>query len=135
MRFADVDGQKIRVIFVVVVDLYDVANLATERRSSKTAEDKHQRFSGSAFANTEVVGAVQRSEARIRSNVAHFKVAAMHVRQRVTRHVQRVFGTARHHAEANERNYDEGAEADSDPHKNFFHETKLLAKFAATKSA
>ncbi len=41
MRFAHVDGQKIRVIFVVVIDLNDVANLAAEWRSSKTAEDQH----------------------------------------------------------------------------------------------
>ncbi|HEY4979424.1 MAG TPA: hypothetical protein VII25_09690, partial [Candidatus Acidoferrum sp.] len=38
MRFADVDGQEIRMIFVVVVELLDVANLATKWWSSKTPE-------------------------------------------------------------------------------------------------
>jgi hypothetical protein len=135
MRFADVDGQKIRVIFVVVVDLNDVANLATKRRSSKTAEDEHQRFSGNAFANVEMIGTVQRSEARIRSSVAHFEVTAMHVRQRVANHVQRVFGAARHHAQSDKRKDGESAESDCDPHKDSFHETIFLAQFAATKSA
>jgi hypothetical protein len=38
MRFANVDGEEIGVIFVIVIELNDVANLATERRSSKAAE-------------------------------------------------------------------------------------------------
>lgn len=38
MCFAHVDSQKIHAIFVVVVDLNDVANLAPERRSSKASE-------------------------------------------------------------------------------------------------
>ena len=41
MRFAHVNGQKIGVILIIVEDLYDVADLATEGRSSKTAEDDH----------------------------------------------------------------------------------------------
>jgi hypothetical protein len=41
MRFANVDGQKIHAVFVVVVNLNDVANLAAERRSSKTSEHQH----------------------------------------------------------------------------------------------
>jgi hypothetical protein len=41
MRLAHVDGQKIRVILVVVIDLNDVANLAAERRSSEAAEHQN----------------------------------------------------------------------------------------------
>jgi hypothetical protein len=40
MGLADVDGQEIGTVFVVVVDLRDVADLATEGRSSKAAEDQ-----------------------------------------------------------------------------------------------
>src|SRR5712692_11537945 len=39
MSFANVHGQKIGVVLIVVVNLNDVANLAAKRRSSKTAED------------------------------------------------------------------------------------------------
>jgi hypothetical protein len=40
MGFADVDGEEIGAVFIVVEDLRDIANLATEGRSSKAAEDK-----------------------------------------------------------------------------------------------
>ena len=40
MGLADVDGQEIGTVFVVVVDLRDVADPATEGRSSKAAEDQ-----------------------------------------------------------------------------------------------
>src|ERR1700728_3657390 len=45
VRFADVDGQEVGVILIVLVDFDDVADLATKRRSSVTAEDDHQRTS------------------------------------------------------------------------------------------
>ena len=43
MRFAHVNGQEIGVIFVVVINLNDVANLAAERWSGETAEHQNQR--------------------------------------------------------------------------------------------
>ena len=59
MRFANVNGQKVGVIFVIVMELNDVANLATKRRSSEAAEDENERPSGIAFANTKMIGAVE----------------------------------------------------------------------------
>ncbi len=38
MSFAHIDRQEIRVTLVIIVDLLDVANLATKWRSSETAE-------------------------------------------------------------------------------------------------
>ena len=58
MRLANVDGQKIGVIFVVVIKLNDVANLATKGRSSKAAEDENERLAGIAFADTKMIGTV-----------------------------------------------------------------------------
>jgi len=55
--FADVDRQKISMILVVVEDLYDVADLATEWRSGKAAEDQDQRLADRAVANVEAIGA------------------------------------------------------------------------------
>jgi len=59
MRFANVDSQKIGVILVVVIELNDVANLAPEGRSSKTAKDENERPSEVTFANTKMIGAVE----------------------------------------------------------------------------
>ena len=53
MSLAHVDGQKIGVVFVIVVDLNDVANLATERWSSETAENEDERAASRFFANME----------------------------------------------------------------------------------
>ena len=86
MRFANVDGQKIGVLFIILVNLNDVANLATEGRSSKTPEDEHKRPLMSSFADVETAHAVQCDNARVRRIAAHFQRAAMHVRQRVTHH-------------------------------------------------
>src|SRR5579859_3401209 len=79
MRFANVYGQKVGVIFVIVVDLNNVANLATEGRSSKAAEDEDEWPRGIALANTKMVGAVEGDEARIWGSVADFQVAAVHM--------------------------------------------------------
>jgi hypothetical protein len=59
MRLADVNGQKIGVILVIVEDLYYVADLATEGRSSEAAEDHDQWPSGGTFANVKRIGTVQ----------------------------------------------------------------------------
>jgi len=62
MRFADVDGQKVDVILVVVIELNDIANLATERRSSKAAENQHQRAAGGFVAQTEDRRAIESNQ-------------------------------------------------------------------------
>jgi hypothetical protein len=54
MRLADVHGEKIRVIFVVVINLDDVANLAAEGRSCEAPKYQHQRVRADAFANMKV---------------------------------------------------------------------------------
>jgi len=41
MGFADVDGEEIGAVLIVVKDLRDVADLATEGRSSETPEDQN----------------------------------------------------------------------------------------------
>jgi hypothetical protein len=55
VRFADVDGQEVGVILIVLVDFDDVADLATKLRSCVTAEHDHQRTStAGALPQTEV---------------------------------------------------------------------------------
>ena len=72
VRFAHVDGQKIGVILKVIENLYDVADLATEWRSSEAAKNDDQRFRSGTFANMKSFRAVECVNARIRSTVAHF---------------------------------------------------------------
>jgi hypothetical protein len=70
MGFANVDGQKIDVVLVIFVELNDIANLATERRSSKTAKDQDQGPTGRFLADVETRGAVQGDEPRVRGLIA-----------------------------------------------------------------
>jgi len=92
MRFANVHGQKIGAIFVVIVNLNDVANLAAKGRSSKTSKHQHERALMRSFAEVETANAVQRDNPRVRRIAAHFQRAAMHVRQRVAHHSVNILG-------------------------------------------
>ena len=102
MRFANVDGQKIRVVFIVLVDSCDVANLATEGRSSVTAKHDHEWALANTLANVKVRCAVNRKDARVGSVVADFQFAAMHVRKGIAQHGDGVFGASRHEGESDE---------------------------------
>jgi hypothetical protein len=72
MSLANIDGEEIDVILVIVIELNDVANLATERRSSETAEDEDERTTSGFLANVKAAGAIECDKPRIRSVVAHF---------------------------------------------------------------
>jgi hypothetical protein len=96
MSFANVDGQEIGMILVIVIELNDVANLAAERRSSEAAEDEYKRTASGFFADVKAGRAIERDKPRIGSVVAHFQVAAMHVRESIADHVEGVFRAASH---------------------------------------
>ena len=99
MSLANVDGEEIGVILVIVVELDDVANLATKRRSSETAEDKHKWTARSFFANVKAGRAIERDEAGIGSGISHFQIATMHVGKCIADHVEGIFRAASHKAE------------------------------------
>jgi len=96
MRFAHVNGEEVGVLFIVFVNLRDVANLAAKWWSGKTAEYQNERFSASAFANVKALGAIQGHEARVGGVVSDFQLASMHVREGVTHHTVGVAGTSGH---------------------------------------
>ena len=98
VRFANVDGKKIYMVFVIVIKLYDVANLATERGSSKAAENKDQRSASGLFAKVEARGSIECHQLGIRSLVPDFQVAAMHMRKRIADHVEHILRSAGHDA-------------------------------------
>ena len=103
MRFADVHGQKIGVVLVVVVNLNDVAYLAAEGRSSETAEDQDEWTRANSFTDMEMTRAVECQQSRIGSVAAQFQRATMHVWQGIAHHAVSVFRAARHVTEQAER--------------------------------
>jgi hypothetical protein len=99
MSFANVDGEEIGVILVIIVELNDVANLAAEGRSSETAKDKDQGAAGGFFEDVKAGRAIESDKPRIGSIVADSEVAAMHVGKSIADHVEGIFGAASHEAE------------------------------------
>jgi hypothetical protein len=96
MGFTYIHGQKVGVIFVVVVNLHHVTDVAAEGWSSVTAENDDERASARAFANVEMICTVESEEAGVRSVVADFERAAMHVGQGIAEHAVGVFGASGH---------------------------------------
>ena len=115
MRFAHVDGQEIGVVFVIVVNPDDVADLATKWRSSVTAENDHQRAATDAFADVELILSVEREQGSVGGVVTRAQFAAMHVRQGIAEHHDGVLGAARHHGEGGEAREQEDAESGCNP--------------------
>jgi hypothetical protein len=101
MSLADVDGQKVGAVLVIVIELNDIANLATEGRSSEAAENENEWTASGFFANVESRGAVERDQAGIRRLVADFQVSTMHMGEGVADHVQSVLRPAGHQTKQN----------------------------------
>ncbi len=57
--FTDIDGEEIGAVFIVVVDLGDIADLATERRSSEATEDENEWFAVCACADVKARCAIE----------------------------------------------------------------------------
>ena len=121
MRFAHVDGEEVRVISVIVINLDDVADLATERRSSVAAEDDHQRAAADAIVNPEFLFSAQREQRSVGRGVTGLELAAVHVRQCVADHAVGVLRAASHHGKADEGCDQEHAEDGGDPDCHSFH--------------
>jgi hypothetical protein len=100
MGFANVNGEEIGAVFIVVENLRDVANLATEGRSSEAAEDEDQRFAFGAFAEVKARGSVERDKSGVGCVTSDLKTATVHVREGVADHADGVFRAAGHDAEA-----------------------------------
>jgi hypothetical protein len=112
VSFPNVDGEEIGAVFIVVVDLRDIANLATEGRSSEAAEDEDERFAVGAFADVEARGAVEGDEGGVGCVAADLEISAMHVREGVADHADGVFGAAGHDAEADTDREEKEGEGD-----------------------
>ena len=110
MCFADVNGQKIRPSFVVIVEIYEVAYLATEGRSGVAAKNQNERSLADAIAEMELCLTVQAHERDVRSAVTDVQIAAMPSRQRVTKEsvdVARAAHEMAEHAAADDKDYEQ----------------------------
>jgi hypothetical protein len=58
MGFAHIDRQKIDMIFVIVINLNNVANLAAKRWSSKAAKNEHKRPGAGTLSNMKMIHAI-----------------------------------------------------------------------------
>jgi hypothetical protein len=110
MCFADVNGQKIRPSFVVIVEIYEVAYLATEGRSGVAAKNQNEWSLADAIAEMELCLTVETYERDVRSAVADVQIAAMPLRQRVTKKsvdVARAAHEMAEHAVADDKDYEQ----------------------------
>jgi hypothetical protein len=110
MRFADVNGQKIRASFVIVVEIYEVAYLAAEGRSGIAAKNQHEWALADAIAEMEFRLSVKAHQRDVRSAVADVKVAAMPLRQRVAQeavHIARTAHKMAKHGVNKDENYEQ----------------------------
>ena len=126
MRFANVHGQEVGVVFVVFKNLNHVADVAPEGRSSVAAEDEDERFGAGALANVEMAGAIEGDEARIGGVIADAQISAMHVGKGITHHAVGVAWAAGHEAERSEGQQRENREADAEPFEEAFHSDILV---------
>lgn len=94
MRFANVDGEKIGVVFVIVIHLHQIADLAAEGRSSVAAENEDKGARAHAIVDIKTGGATERDEGRIRRTIAYLKIALVPLRKGVTEETVQIAGTA-----------------------------------------
>jgi hypothetical protein len=83
MGFAYIDGQKVRLRFVIVVEIYEVAYLAPEWRSGVASENENERTLPNAISQMESSLSIEIHEPDVGGAVPHAQVAAMPLRQRV----------------------------------------------------
>jgi hypothetical protein len=85
MGFAYIDGQKVRLSFVIVVKIYEVAYLATEGRSGITSENENQRTLPDTVAQMKCGLPIEIHESDVGRAISHAQIAAMPLRQCVAK--------------------------------------------------
>lgn len=80
MRFANVHSQEIGAIFILVINLDEISNLAAERRSSVAAENHDERAFADALVQIKRGASVERKYTRVRSLVTHMQIALVPLR-------------------------------------------------------
>jgi hypothetical protein len=83
MGFADVDGEEVGAVFVIVVKIGEVAYLAAEWRSGVAAENEDERSATDAVAQLECGITVEADQRRIRGAIANVQIALAPMGERV----------------------------------------------------
>ena len=121
VRLANVNGQKISAVLVILKNLNDVAYLAAKGRSSKTPEDENERTVMRTFANVKTADAIERDNSRVRCVAADSQCATMHVGQRVAHHAVRVLGAPGHVGQSGKGSNEQHAQYSRRPFPEAFH--------------
>ena len=101
MRFANINGQEVRLGFVIVVKVYEVAYLAAERRSGVTSENQDKRSLADAVAEMKFGLTVEVPQRDVGGAVADVEIAAMPLRKGIAQeavHVTRAAHEMAQHA-------------------------------------
>lgn len=94
MRFANVDGEKIGAIFVQIIDLDEISNLAAERWSSITAENQDEWPFADPFMQIVSRVTVEREYPRVWRDLTNMQTAFVPLRQGVAQEAVGVPRTA-----------------------------------------
>jgi hypothetical protein len=85
MSFANVHREKIGAVFVFIVDLDEISNLAAEGRSSVAAKNEHERTAANLVVQIKGSAAIQREYARVRRAIADVQITLVPLRQGVAK--------------------------------------------------
>jgi hypothetical protein len=99
MRFANINGQEIRLSFVIVIDIDKVAYLAAEGRSGIAAEDQDKRALADTVAEMKLGLAIEAHQRYVWSAVADVEIAAMPLRKSIAQEAVHIAGAAHEMAE------------------------------------
>ena len=94
MSFADIDGEEVGTVLVIVIERDEVAYLAAEGRSGVASKDEDQGALADPFAQVKGGLAVEPEQAHVRRAVADMKITVAPLRKRVTQETVNVARTA-----------------------------------------
>jgi hypothetical protein len=94
MSLADIDGEEIGAVLVIVIERDEVAYLAAEGWSGVASEDEDQWALADSFAQVKGGLAVERKQTHVRRAVADMKIAIAPLRECVTQETVDVARTA-----------------------------------------
>jgi hypothetical protein len=83
MGFADVHGEEVGAVFVIVVEFGEVAYLAAKRRSGVASKNENERAPADAITKRKSRLPIESDQFDVRRSIADAQIAAVPVRQRV----------------------------------------------------
>lgn len=94
MSFANINGEEIRTVLVLIVDLNEISDLAAKRRSSVAAKNQNERFLANPFVQIASRTPVERKHTNVGRAIADFEIPFVPLRQSVTKKTVNIARTA-----------------------------------------